>query len=163
MGRSTDPNRWPEALTHLLEALRGSEGRFALITSNEHSTAALAQIESVAGGSSASVGRLVTAGERPPNAGELASRIGDAVVLRAIEVLFWRDLAIDPVRLVRQLARSGPRIVEWPGEVKSNRATYGDRAFPDYYEVTLSDVAVLTPKAAAFPDEVPYEVRWVAA
>ena len=163
MGLSTVPNRWPEALSHLLAQLRAVDGRFAVVAALEHQSRTLTEIERVVDGSSANVGEFVSAGDAPPDANQLASRIGDAVVLRAIEALFWGELAIDPIRLFRQLARSGPRIVEWPGEIKSNRATYGGNAFPDHYETTLSDVAVLTPKAAAFSDEVPYETRWVPA
>jgi hypothetical protein len=54
------------------------------------------------------------------------------VLLDNLEILFDKQLASDPLYLLRQLAHSRVVVATWPGSVKSNRLTYAEIGHPEH-------------------------------
>lgn len=150
--------RWPEAATALRDELAGRPGRLALVC-GEGAGRTAERIAEALGASPTRVGGLLTTEETPPALHAVAELLSAATVLEDCEILFDPEVGVDPLQLLRALARRAPRIAVWPGRIASGRATYSERGRRDHYERSLSDTLVISPRHTAFPDEVPYTVE----
>ncbi|HXF74374.1 MAG TPA: BREX-3 system P-loop-containing protein BrxF [Actinomycetota bacterium] len=156
MERSAE--RWPGAAAALRDELAGRPGRLALVCGEDAERTA-ERIAEALGVSPTRVGGLLTAEEAPPAPSVVAELLSTATVLMDCEILFDRGVGVDPLQLLRALARRAPRIAVWPGRIASGRTTYSEPGRRDHYERELADTLVIRPRHTAFPDEVPYTVE----
>lgn len=84
-------------------------------------------------------------------------------MLTDLDVLFWPDLQLDPIGLLRRLSADGPVIAVWPGRVSGGRVSYSEPGRPDHYDEPLRDALLLRPIHVTFPDEAPYELERIPA
>jgi hypothetical protein len=106
-----------------------------------------------------SVGKLLTESDTPPDSSSVVTMLGNAELLDDTDILFAPELNLDPLILLRELARRSPRIMAWPGQVSGRRATYSAPGRRDYYAREISDAIILRPVPYRFPDEAPYSVK----
>lgn len=59
---------------------------------------------------------------------------GKVPLLDHIELLFAPSLQLDVLRLLRDLSRTGPIVVAWPGEYKRDKLTYARPGHPEFRE-----------------------------
>jgi hypothetical protein len=152
-------NDWPTEAAKLRDELGGNPGRLALIVDDDlvlDNAEALARAWRVP---KVQVGKTLTAAAEPGSSTEILRRLGLGSVFVDAEILFWRDLRLDPVGLFRQLARTAPRAFLWPGGISSNIASFSRPGRPDHYETRLSDAIVLRALVPRFPDEPPYQME----
>lgn len=74
---------------------------------------------------------------RPPEiqsilAGLIRSAEGDLVALDHTEILFQRDLQLDPLRMLLQQSRNKVLLVKWPGVLNEEKLVYGEPHHPEY-------------------------------
>lgn len=112
-----------------------------------------------AGGAVTHVGFLLTV-EHPTGISSPERLLGGHRVLVDLDVLFWPDVLVDPLRLLRTLARYTPLVAHWPGEISGGRATYSEPGRRDHYDQPVpAEAIVLRARSTTFPDELPYEVE----
>jgi hypothetical protein len=121
------------------------------------------RLANAAGDQVMSVGEVLTEPSTPPSPADIRAMLGSARFLVDLDILAWPDLGVNPVQLVRLLARSQPRVALWPGTVRDRRVRYSEPGRPDYIDEAVSDVIVLRPRPVSFPDEVPYMVERIPA
>jgi hypothetical protein len=163
MNRSTGPDSpasaWPAAGEELLRELATSPGRLALVVDGS-SGSTMASFGQLLNLRPLSVGRKVTADDPPQNADAVVSLMSSAKLLVDLDVLFWQPwLRLDPIAVLRTIARRGPIVTQWPGAVSGRTLTYSMPGRRDYYRTTLEDAVVLRPRDRLYPDEVPYTVE----
>jgi hypothetical protein len=150
--------RWPGAGQALWDELERHPGRMALVCGAEaERTADL--IASALGVPAVQVGRELTRDPAPPRPEAAGAVLQDATVLVDCEVLFDPELGVDPLQLLRTLARRAPRIAIWPGRIEGGRAVYSEPGRRDFFDRPIADAIVLRPRATTFPDEVPYTLE----
>jgi hypothetical protein len=77
-----------------------------------------------------------------------------------LDVLFWRPwLQLDPLLLLRSLARSASRVAAWPGEIEGGTALYSERGRQDYFSAVVRDIVILRSRPVYYPDEPPFEIE----
>jgi hypothetical protein len=157
-GKASVETEWPGAGRALMAELAGVPGRLCLICGND-GTALGERLAADIGLKLGSVGAIFANLEEPPETGRLPSLLAGYDVLIDWEVVFWPDLAVSPVGLLRLLARRQPLVAIWPGEITGGRAIYSRPGRPDHLEASLSDVIVLRPCPTRFPDEIPYSME----
>jgi Cdc6-like AAA superfamily ATPase len=59
---------------------------------------------------------------------------GKVSLLDHIELLFVPPLQLDVLRLLRDLSRTDPLVVAWPGEYKVDKLTYAQPGHPEFRE-----------------------------
>ena len=150
---------WPAGALALKAELEARPGRLALLGNQSHTEEAAKRLAEAWGTTPMFVGLALTASETAPSAEFVAKKLSDGAVFVDLEILFWDDLQIDPLPLLRQLARSGPRAFLWPGEIDGTSASFSHPGRPDHYEAQLSDTIVLRARAPRFPDEPPYDIE----
>jgi hypothetical protein len=152
---------WPAAGKALLGELRAYPGRLALIADNQASHATVHAFAGLMGSSPMNVGQMVLVEPVPASVDEIIERLASAQILVALDVLFWRPwLALDPLRLLRMLARRSPPVMAlWPGDISGSSLTYSAAGRPDFFAAALEDALVLRPTEVGYPDEVPYELE----
>lgn len=139
------------------EFLEHAHGRFGLICGPDSEAVAVRLARSV-GIPISSVGTLLTEGESGISAPEAVLR--GRRVLTDLDVLFWPAVPVDPLRLLRTLARNTPLLAVWPGDVVGERARYSEPGRPDHYDQTLpAEAVILRARPTTFPDELAYEVE----
>lgn len=149
--------RWPKAAEALRDELARRPGRLALLCGDgvervAHLIATAIDVSQVR------VGLELTQGGVPgPDA--VRAALGDSTILVDCEILFDPELGIDPLQLLRTLARRAPRIATWPGRIDGGRAIYSESGRRDHYDRQLTDALVLHPRVTVFPDEVPYTIE----
>lgn len=149
---------WPAAGHAVVNELTNAPGRLCLICG--HNGNVLADRFAVdIGLRIGSVGGIITEGHEPPDPGQILDLLTEYQVLTDGDVLFWPDVAVIPIGLLRALARRRPLVAVWPGEITGHQATYSTLGKPDYYKVRLTDMIVLRPRPTRFPDEIPYSVE----
>lgn len=57
---------------------------------------------------------------------------GSTVVLDNLEILFDRSLHLDPLRVLKELARQNTVVASWNGRIDDHGLTYGDPDHPEY-------------------------------
>ncbi len=55
----------------------------------------------------------------------------DLLLVDDIELLFDRSLQLDPLDLLKRLARARRTVAVWPGELRDGRLTYADMGHPE--------------------------------
>lgn len=151
---------WPRAGEQMLDELRSMRGLFALLVGSSESTdVVVADISADLGATSVSLGQTMSISDSPPTTRELEVACGDATVIHDADMLFWPELATDPIRFARSRAHRNPTILVWPGHVAGNRASYSSPGRPDHYDTVLRDVLVLRPKTTRFPDDAPVTIE----
>jgi hypothetical protein len=148
---------WPAFAKSLVLELADRPGRIALVV--QRPEGAMEKLADALGQPVLLVGRALTQSEAPPEPSQITARLERGLLFDDIEILFAPELALNPVTLIRDLARRGPRIVRWPGPLKENFATFSKPARRDYFAATVSNTVVLHPRPTRFPDEVPFSVR----
>jgi len=72
---------------------------------------------------------------------------GDMVFITGLHILFDRNLAVDPIRLLGTAAKNKTLLVCWPGDKTSSGLSYAVHGHPEhrtYKTSDLSDVVFLT-------------------
>lgn len=86
--------------------------------------------------------------QRTLELGELLSEVAGEdtpgpVLLDNIEMLFEPNLAQDPVRLLKGLARNRTVVAAWNGHCRDGFLTYAEPSHPEYYRTPLEDLVVI--------------------
>jgi hypothetical protein len=150
----------PMALSAELSA---SPGRFGLIEAAPTAGEVIGELELELRTSRCSVGARLTAHSDPPSSHDIEGLLMRNRLLVDIEVLFAPQLAVDPVALLRRLARiSKPRLALWPGRLAGGRAQFSEPRREDHYDRPIDDVLILRPLSRSFPDQPCFEIeRWL--
>lgn len=159
----TNGSTWPDAGQRLLHELSMARSRYALIDAGPKAADQL--IDSLAGALDLSVvylGAALAACELVPTTAEVDAACSSATILTDLDLLLWPTLGIPILPLLEALARRRPVIAVWPGEIIGHRARYSIPGRPDHHDRRLTDVVVLRPRTARFPDEVPYQIERIA-
>lgn len=61
----------------------------------------------------------------------------DLLLLDNVELLFDRTLQLDPLDLIKQLARSRSVVAVWPGLLKDGRLIYAEMGHPEHQDYAL--------------------------
>lgn len=88
---------------------------------------------------------LVSRKNRARKALELASRAinsipGSILLIKSIEILFDRTLAIDPVRLMVECSKNKTLIVCWPGDKSQSTLSFSIPSHQEYRSYKISDL-----------------------
>jgi hypothetical protein len=145
----------------LITELTATPGRFALIAGAPHDV--IVECERLLEVSCCHVGALLADRGSPPSDTEVESTLRPHPLLVEIEILFAPQLALDPLALLRRLARHrAPRVAAWPGPLENGRAKFSEPSRPDYYDRPVDDVLILRATERAFPDQPCFEIeRWM--
>ena len=130
-------------------------GRLALVVDGAKGEGLVARLAALADEAVTLVGAMIVQ-DRPITGESFERRLSDASILVDIEILFEPKLELDPIQLLRNLARRKPRLALWPGQIVGGLASYSELGRGDWYESRLENAIVLRPTASQFPDEVPY-------
>ncbi|MFN2469627.1 MAG: hypothetical protein ABR583_01265 [Gaiellaceae bacterium] len=143
--------------------MSASPGRFGLIEARPGADEVIGEWEQMLGTARCSVGAILTSLPEPPSSHEIEALLRSEQVLVDIEILFAPELAVDPLALLRRLARiSSPRLALWPGNLAAGRARFSEAQREDHYDRAVDDVIILRPVSRAFPDEPCFEIeRWL--
>lgn len=68
---------------------------------------------------------------------------GDTAVLDNLEILFDRSLHLDPLRVMKELARQSTVVASWNGRIDDRGLTYGDPDHPEYRLYPTSEIDFL--------------------
>lgn len=151
---------WPHAGHAVLSELAGAPGRFGLLLGEDAGKVADTWAAS-AGQVALSVGRLFSEGGLREDSIEQV--LEGHTFLTALDVLFWPDLRVDVLALLRRLARRGPVVAAWPGNAVRGRAVYSEPGRRDHYDRPLEDCVLLRTRPTTFPDQVPFEIERIPA
>ncbi len=146
-----------DALSH--EMLR-ARGRFALVVGQD-ARGLTQQWAALTGETAVSVGRYFS--EQPERLSDPEGALIEAGFLLDLDILLWPALRLDPLQLLRTLARRKPRVAVWPGGVAAGRAVYSAPSRLDHYDRPLADVLVLHTNLINFPDETPFNIQRIPA
>ena len=73
---------------------------------------------------------------------EIVSNIeGDTGLVSGLEILFDRNLAVDPFRLLASCAKTKTLLVCWPEEVSESGISYAVPSHPEYRRYRASDLS----------------------
>jgi hypothetical protein len=144
-----------EEFGRLMNELATRPGRLALVVDGEKGDGLVARLAALADEAVTLVGAMIVQ-HRPITGESFERRLSDASILVDIEILFEPKLELDPIQLLRNLARRKPRLALWPGQIVGGLASYSELGRGDWYESRLENAIVLRPTASQFPDEVPY-------
>ena len=151
---------WPQGGLTVWDELAQGAGRFALIVGRdvEETASKLAEVRAVP---VCHVGALLAASfERAPRPREVEKALEGQSVLVDTQVLFDPLLQLNPLALLRQLARSGgPLMAQWPGDVGGAVASCGQEGRPGRFRQILDDCLVLRPISTLFDDETPFTIE----
>jgi hypothetical protein len=75
---------------------------------------------------------------------ELADRraANGLVLLDNIELLFDRSLRLEPLDLLKQLARTRRVVVVWPGQLREGRLIYAETGHPEHQDCNISGLVI---------------------
>lgn len=90
----------------------------------------------------------LTESQRAIHAAELLRNVidnvdGDTAVLDNLEILFDRSLHLDPLRMLKELARKQIVVASWNGRIDNHGLTYGDPDHPEYRHYPTSELDFL--------------------
>jgi hypothetical protein len=78
-------------------------------------------------------------------------------MLYDLEVLCWQPwLNVDPLRLLKQLARRHGVVAVWPGSIQGRSIEFSVPGRRDHVRSDAVGINVLRPVRSQFPDEVPF-------
>jgi hypothetical protein len=153
---------WPEEGLALANAMLARPGRIVLSIGAQGSEDTLAALAEVLGAHIFRVGSELIHDPAASTTGSLETRLLGHPILADIDVLFWRPMYdVDILRLLADLARRGPIVAAWPGEINGSRATYSRVGRRDFFEGRVSNAMVLRPRSRRFPDQAPFEIEYV--
>lgn len=142
--------------------LSTSPGRFGLIEDGPGACDVVIECEEEFAAARCPVGASLTVLPEPPSSDRVEIVLRSCRVLVDIEILFAAELAVDPLALLRRLARGGPTVALWPGVLRAGRASFSVAQREDGYDRPVEDVLVLRPVPRVFPDEPCFEIeRWL--
>src|SRR4051794_32884071 len=100
--------------------LSTSPGRFGLIEDGPSAGDVVIECEDRLEALRYSVGTSLAALPEPPSSAQVETLLRSQRLLVDIEVLFAPQLAVDPLALMRRLARlGGPTVALWPGPLRA--------------------------------------------
>jgi hypothetical protein len=67
----------------------------------------------------------------------------DGVLLEHIEILFEASLKVEPLTLLRSVARRRLVVVMWRGEIEAGNFVYGFPGHPEYRSYPARDLALV--------------------
>jgi hypothetical protein len=145
----------------LIAELTASPGRFALVAGGASDV--IQECERLLRVRCCRVGALLVDRPSPPSDTEIETMLRPHPLLVEMEILFAPQLGIDPLALLRRLARQrAPRVAAWPGPLQNGRAMFSEPSRPDYYDRPVDDVLILRAAERSFPDEPCFEIeRWM--
>jgi hypothetical protein len=68
----------------------------------------------------------------------------DVVLLDNIELLFAKDLAQDPLRLLQSLSRNRTIVAAWPGSFDGKYLTYAEPGHPEHQRYAMPQAAIIS-------------------
>jgi hypothetical protein len=74
---------------------------------------------------------------------QIASSLGDTVLLDNIEILFGTDLRLDPLRLLQSVSRNRTVVAAWPGTVGGGCLQYAANGHPECRRYPLYDLVII--------------------
>jgi hypothetical protein len=150
---------WPVVGKALIREFSSVTGRCGLVV-GAGKRAVTQQVARLDGSVATSVGQVITSGPRVTSSEQVRRKLDAGHYLVDLDVLFWRPwLELDPLLLLRSLARSASRVVAWPGEVEAGTAYYSEPGRRDYFVAVLRDVVILRSRPVYYPDEPPFEIE----
>jgi hypothetical protein len=152
---------WPGAAGRLVTELAASPGRLALVASAGVGQG-LQPLSEALKIPVVSAGQLLTAGPEPPSRDIVRAALGSAQLIDDAEVLFAPELNMDPLVLLREIARRHPVVLLWPGKIQGVEATFSELGRHDFYQRRLRDAVILHPVDHVFPDQSPYRFERVS-
>ena len=63
-------------------------------------------------------------------------------LLDKIEILFDESLKLDPIELLKQMARARPVVAVWPGHVRNGRLTYSELGHPEHRDYAADGIVL---------------------
>ena len=144
---------------HLREELASNPGRLGLLVDGNAAQTAADQLAEAWGVRPVETGKVLTTYPEPPAPGEVIRRISGGSIYLDLDILFSKDLRVNPISLLRQLARTAPRVFLWPGQLTGTVATYSRPERSDHFEERLSNALVLRARQPRFPDEASYTIE----
>lgn len=78
---------------------------------------------------------------------DIVSRSDGPILLDNTEILFDRTLALDPLRLLNQLARNIPVVATWNGHCRDGRLTYAVPSHPEFISTEEVDAVIINLEA----------------
>lgn len=75
--------------------------------------------------------------------GIVRSKDGEVIVLDNIEMIFSKHLQVEPLGILKNIAKYRKIIVAWPGSIKDGYLTYAEPAHEDYIRYCLDELECL--------------------
>jgi len=143
----------------LRDELASNPGRLGLLVDGDAAQIAAERLAEAWGVRPIETGMVLTSDPEPPGPGEVIRRLSTGSIYVGLDILFSRDLRVNLMSLLRQMARTAPRVFLWPGQIAGTVATYSRPERPDHFEERLSDALGLRAQKPRFPDEAPYMIE----
>jgi hypothetical protein len=151
---------WAQSNSSTLDELRRPDAVTLICGDRQPSCTLLRQLGDAASATPASVTDLALVRSPVESANELFVRLSDHALLFDLETLCWSPwLRLDPLRLLRQLARRNGVIAVWPGDVTSRTASFSAPGRRDHVSVFAGGISVMRPIPTRFPDEAPFTIE----
>jgi hypothetical protein len=80
-----------------------------------------------------------------------AERRDAPVLLHNIEILFEATLALDPLRLIKEISRHRTLVVVWPGDIIGGCLTYARPSHPEHRSYPVEDLILVGPSVITAP------------
>lgn len=111
-----------------------------------------------------SITKLALDGTPVETESELMNRLEGHPLLFDVESICWFPwLHLDPIRLLRHLARHQGIVAVWPGQIAGHMATFSVPGRRDYQTTEANGINLLQPITARFPDEIPFSIERIKA
>ena len=74
---------------------------------------------------------------------DVVSSKNDPVLLDKTEIIFEHSLALDPIRLLSQLARNVTVVATWSGTYRDGKLTYASPSHPEFRSIDEVDAVII--------------------
>lgn len=119
--------------------------------------ALLVEIGHALGEAPLSVSNVVLGGAPCTSERDVLARLAGHQLLYDLESLCWQPwLHVDPIRLLKQLARREGVVAVWPGSIDGRTIEFSNPGRRDHVRAAVAGINVLRPVRSQFPDEVPF-------
>lgn len=149
---------WKRAASGALAGM-SRPGVLSLIGAGDRDTGVglLVSLSNAMGEVPRSVSQVVLGAQPCSTEREVVARLAGHRMLYDLEVLCWQPwLNLDPVRLLKQLARQHGVVAVWPGSIDGRSIEFSVPGRRDHVRADTAGVNVLRPVRSQFPDEVPF-------
>ena len=148
---------WPQAWGGLVEELRSGRGKPAFV---EISAGSAGLVRALGGrvAERISIGQLLLNADSSESVLQAIQPPRESALLTDIDVLFSPQMSIDSMAYIRKLSQRCALIVGWPGEIAGGRLSVTAGTMTVSHD-GASDLVVLRPVDAEFPDEIPYSLE----